>query len=73
MLLTGRAHQVAFFSDSSSFLQGSTFECSHGDDLDDLADLDLGTRSASDGEDPIKLNQEELDDLPGLISVSTCT
>ena len=45
-----------------------TFECSHGDDLDDLADLDLGTRSHSECEDEkIELDQQEMDDLPGLV------
>ena len=50
-----------------------TFECSHGDDLDDLADLDLGTRSHSEAEEEkLELDQTEIDDLPDLVgSVST--
>ena len=45
-----------------------SFEHSHGDELDDLADLDFGTRSHSECEEEnIELDQEEIDDLPGLV------
>ena len=47
-----------------------TFECSHGDDLDDLADLDLGTRSQSECEEE-KIDQDDDDVPPLVVSVST--
>ena len=61
------------FATASHADDEDTFECSHGDDLDDLADLDLGTRSHSEcEEEKIELDQQEIDDLPGLVvSVST--
>ena len=61
------------FATASHADDEDTFECSHGDDLDNLADLDLGTRSHSEcEEEKIELDQQEIDDLPGLVvSVST--